>query len=233
MLILALWILAFAVYGLKFVSSDWNEFTKFGKVGNRVYNIPSIDNRLGWIAFYGFSCTMLVLLIVVGMRPTTGNYMLFIHSFRRLLESLFITKFTPRRMHIINFMAGLAFYFLVPVSLMLTNRPSSCTLVVFACIILNILQFYVHFTLSRLVKYTIPQGIMFKYSTSPHYLIEILLYLMYFVLSPSLYSLLAFVFALMNLVHMSRMSYRWYTEKFGDEFVSLKRPPLFSLLMTW
>lgn len=221
----ALWIIALFVYLMKLFIPKWDQFTRFGKLEVPQKFIISIDNKLGWIMFYSFSCIVFFITYIIRWPPHFVNIFLFIHSFRRLLESLFITNFSSRQMNIINLLAGLLFYIMVPFTLAQSSKSEiSQPIVWFGVIIaLNVAQFYVHWVLAGLKKYTIPEGLLFRKCTSPHYLIEILLYIVYFLCAPSILTVFMVIFVAFNLTHQSIMTYNWYLGKFGNEFVLMKR----------
>lgn len=222
-----LWSLAIVVYALKLVFPQWDLYTRFGKLESKfsVQFIPTISNKLGWIIFYSFSCCMAPIAVILGPKKSyTGNILLAMHSFRRLLESLFLTKFSDRQMHLVNLGAGLLFYAMAPVTIAqcsLTDRFKGSFII--AAVILNFMQFVTHKELASLPKYSIPKGILFRKVTGPHYTIEILLYLVYFACAPHYLTALMFVFVVFNLTHQSVMTYDWYKNKFGADFTSLGR----------
>lgn len=226
-----LWILANLVYILKFIIPQWDFFTRFGKLENKAYNIPSISNNIGWILFYSFSCIMFFTSFLINYPPKLTNNLLLIHSSRRLLESIFITKFSNRKMHFINFFAGLIFYFMAPLSIAIEKKKQKSHLFKIIltgfAIMFNIMQFQVHFELSLLEKYSIPKNPLFTFVASPHYLFEIFLYFIYFILSPGRLTLLMLIFVCLNLTHQATMTYDWYKSKFGEEFISLNRSIIF------
>ncbi|OHT11713.1 Polyprenol reductase [Tritrichomonas foetus] len=222
-----LWICAIIVYSAKFFSSSWDQFTRFGKLENTNawFNMPTISNKIGWIIFYSFSCFMFLITFLIRFPPSFSNILLCIHSFRRLNESLFITKFSNRKMHLINFLAGLLFYAMAPITLAYCSNSDNdyYILLIFLAFVLNIFQFLSHQKLSALKKYSIPNGWLFTKLTSPHYFLEIVLYFVYFLLSPHVLTFLMFTFVFINLSHQSIMTYQWYIDKFGIEFTSLHR----------
>ena len=223
-----LWLIAIIVYSLKFFSPQWDEFTRFGKLENVKSwpRIPTLSNKLGWIIFYLFSCFMFFISFFVKYPPLLPNYLLFIHSFRRLVESILITKFSNRKMHFINFLAGLCFYFMTPLTLSFCSKPLGNglkTIYFIFALILNIFQFIVHKELSGLKKYSIPHGKLFKKLTSPHYTLEIALYFIYFISAPHYLTFMMLIFVIENLSHQANLTYQWYIAKFGLEFTSLHR----------
>lgn len=227
-ILVCLWILAICVYAMKLVIPDWDLFTRFGKLeANSKLSfsfIPSISNKIGWIIFYTFSCIMFFASFIIRYPPSLGNYLLVVHSFRRLLESLLITKFSDRKMHLVNLCAGLMFYAMAPITISYCATPNSGnSFLLCSALVLNFLQFIIHKELSSLRKYSIPKGFMFTKLAAPHYTVEIILYLIYFACAPHYLTLCMFIFVAFNLTHQSVMTYSWYQNKFGTEFASLGR----------
>ncbi|KAN0000591.1 hypothetical protein ACTFIZ_001025 [Dictyostelium cf. discoideum] len=66
-------------------------------------------------------------------------------------------------------------------------------------------------------KYEIPNGRLYQYVSSPHYLSEILIYFSYLILTNfKLNSLiLNFIFTSLNLIHRSFQTHKWYKSKFS------------------
>lgn len=225
-----LWTCAIIVYSLKFFNSKWDSFTRFGKLEepSTWSRVPTLSNKIGWIFFYFFSCSMFFASFFVHYPPSIANFLLLFHSFRRFLESIFITRFSNRKMHIINLLAGLLFYCMTPITLAFCSLNKNSNklysyLIIIAAIILNYLQFSAHLCLASLKKYSIPRNWLFDKLTSPHYTIEIFLYFVYFLAAPHYLTFMMFIFVILNLTHQSLMTYKWYTNKFGQEFSSLNR----------
>jgi 3-oxo-5-alpha-steroid 4-dehydrogenase 3 len=138
-------------------------------------------------------------------------------------------------MHFINLCAGLMFYAMTPVTLAYAAQncfwtPIPPGLAIAICLVLNVTQFTIHWHLASLRKYTIPQKGLFRWTTAPHYLVEMVLYLCYFLSAPQTLTLLMLVFVVLNLSDQSRMTYQWYVEKFGVEFTRLNRAIIFPFL---
>lgn len=225
-----LWICAIIVYSLKFFNSKWDSFTRFGKLEepSTWSHIPTLSNKYGWMLFYLFSCFMFFISFFVNYPPSIANFLLLFHSFRRLLESIFLTHFSDRKMHIINLLAGLLFYCMAPITLAYCSlseniNKSYLYLIAITAIILNYLQFSAHSILASLKKYSIPRNWLFDKLTSPHYTIEIFLYFTYFLAAPHYLTFMMLIFVILNLSHQSIMTYKWYTNKFGQDFSSLHR----------
>ena len=201
-----LWITAIIVYAAKFFWKWWDDFTRFGKLEKIHTSFPSIPNKLGWIIFFSCSCIM----FLICHKGNISNQLLLLHSFRRLIESLTITKFSDRKMHLINLAAGLMFYFMTPLTLTICEKRQHKMIFWIIAITLNAIQFLAHLTLSSLVKYTIPKNPLFKVVISPHYLCEILLYITYFASAPGIQTFLMAFFVALNLTHQATMTYHWY-----------------------
>ena len=223
------WCLAICVYALKLVWPWWDDFTRFGKLEKETgVKILKISNEVGWCCFYLFSCVMFFVSLVISNPPSSVNCLLLLHSGRRYIESVFITNFSNRRMHIINFVAGLVFYIMTPVTLAYCSRTVEVSvfrtrLFSVVALILNVIQYQVHDHLASLKKYTIPRSFAFRFLTSPHYTAEIALYVCYFALAPHILTLLMLIFVAFNLTHQAIMTYRWYVARFGQEFTSMRR----------
>jgi 3-oxo-5-alpha-steroid 4-dehydrogenase 3 len=229
------WTLALFVYGLKIFLPQWDQFTRFGKLESEPTSFPGVPTKTGWISFYSFSLLMFFGSFLVLYPASIANVCLFFHSLRRLLESFFVTKFTNRKMHFVNLLAGLTFYAMTPVTLAYSTQncfwtPIPSILAIPICLVLNTAQFLAHLHLASLRKYTIPHMALFHWTTAPHYAIEMLLYLCYFMAAPHAFTFLMLVFVVFNLSDQSIMTHRWYTEKFGGEFTKLGRAIVFPFL---
>jgi hypothetical protein len=226
------WVFAITVYGMKLIFPRWDVFTRFGKLESEPTVVPGISSHIGWISFYSFSCTMYLMLFLTPFPPSLANHLLVAHSFRRLLESLCLTKFTKRKMHVINLFAGWTFYGMAPLSLAYcSGHPLFSGTPVFPAvvlaIVLNAVQFMAHRELASLKKYSIPRGALFELTASPHYAVEIMLYLLYFLSAPHFLTVLMLVFVAFNLTHQCIMTYEWYVTTFSADFTKLHRSVLF------
>ncbi|KAG7662318.1 DFG10 [[Candida] subhashii] len=178
-----------------------------------------------------------------GISPNQVNYknlsiiqkLLWIQGLRRLAECLTITNFSKTaRMNFAHYFIGMAHYIMVSMScylgLIVTKSQqgdaSPLTLADYCLIILfitsSIQQFFHHYYLSTLVKYTMPK---FKLVSSPHYLNEIQIYIILFGLSvkngwtlTSINFLTCLLFVTVNLSMSSLETYKYYQLKFKDEF---------------
>ncbi|EGW32840.1 uncharacterized protein SPAPADRAFT_60183, partial [Spathaspora passalidarum NRRL Y-27907] len=163
------------------------------------------------------------------------NVLLWVQGNRRLYECLHISKFSKTSyINVSHYIAGMAHYTLVSLACYLGMRTYSSGesvslvptffdwLIMFAYVVLATRQYYAHRHLASLVKYSLPN---FKYVASPHYLQEIGIYATLFIFSVkdgwdivSCNFLFALVFVTVNLSISSIETYRYYQEKFKDEF---------------
>ncbi|KAG7662319.1 uncharacterized protein J8A68_004213 [[Candida] subhashii] len=161
--------------------------------------------------------------------------LLWIQTGRRLLECLFLSKFSKTaRMNIAHYFIGYAHYILVSLAcyIGLTTYYTSdtqkvpltladyCLIIWF--IVASIQQFLNHYHLSTLIKYTVPK---FKLVSSPHYFNEIQIYIIFFILSvkngwslTSLNYLCCLIYVMVSLSISSLETYKYYQLKFKEEF---------------
>jgi len=169
------------------------------------------------------------------------SYLYHIHIVRRLLESFFVTVWSPAaRMHIAHFVLGVTYYIAAPLTYRVsseTNRQtyfgerSSVWLAAQVCayILLQWIQFRCHSDLANLrpattsthvmgkTKYAIPRGLFFTSISCPHFLAEIAIYFSLAVLSnfsPSVVALNLFVAIELSL--SAKVQHRWYRKSFEN-----------------
>lgn len=163
------------------------------------------------------------------------NYQYFIiwiilfHSIRRLYETRYISVYTVNsRMNWSHYVVGLWFYstFHMLINLRLYQsqvalEPKLLPTVLF--LVASIDQNSNHKTLSRLVKYSLPQAGLFQYVCCPHYMNEILIYLSYVPYCTELVWPLTWV--IISLTISARETQRYYVRKFKD-----KKVPKYSII---
>ena len=167
-------------------------------------------------------------------------YLLCFQSFRRLLESLYITKFSPKaKINVFHYIMGLAFYTTISLNCFLSLLPyylNTATstvngtfdltdkILITLFILLSIDQLHNHYHLSTLLKYSVPKYGMFRIVGSAHYLDEILLYLIVAMIGNlheelsiiDINYILGWAFVAVNLSISSLESYAYYKAKFPD-----------------
>lgn len=161
-------------------------------------------------------------------------YLIFFQSIRRLYESIYITKFSSTaRINIAHYLVGMMFYItitlntfisIIPQFLFKTNLkhiPNNYIIqfiLILIFIIASFDQFFNHYYLALLKKYTVPTNRLFKYLAAPHYFDEIIIYLIIAILSclnnnnfaTKLNYWLSFTFVLVNLTISSIESNNYY-----------------------
>ena len=189
-----------------------------------------ISTRTGMVILYA---TPLVALVISALpylsNPTIIQLIVFasvfIHFAKRVLESLFLHKYSgPIGVFTTLMIAG--FYSLAAFMIGYLNRVPLQTMdswfffgiVLFVIgIIGNCNQ---HKLLADLRKdsleYKIPRGGLFEYVVCPHYLFEIITWLGIFLLSRHLGALLVLAFIIAYLSARSIRTLAWYREKFKD-----------------
>lgn len=169
--------------------------------------------------------------------------MMTFQGFRRLLESLFVTKPSASKMWFVHWFLGIAFYLSFGVALWIEglpclffadsvynkitwSAPSLKTIISIPIFILaSGLQYDCHTYLASLPKYTLPVHPIFQVLVCPHYFAECQIYLSLAIAAAPQGSLCnktvlsALVFVGTNLAVTASMSKKWYERKFGAETV--------------
>ncbi|CUM52555.1 unnamed protein product [Debaryomyces tyrocola] len=161
-------------------------------------------------------------------------------SFRRLLESLYITKFSSKaKINVFHYIMGLAFYTTISLNCFLSLLPYYLNTAIIPAngafdltdkilitlfILLSIDQFQNHYHLSTLLKYSVPNFGMFQIVGSAHYLDEIIIYLIVAIIGNlheelsiiDINYILGWAFVAVNLSISSLESYAYYKAKFPE-----------------
>ncbi|CCH41886.1 putative membrane protein [Wickerhamomyces ciferrii] len=155
-----------------------------------------------------------------------GFFLIAVHSFRRLAESLFIFNYGKEsKMNISHYLVGLFFYSAINISLLLNTSFNSSEFQnepeldfkLFAPLFLFLTafsdQFLNHFHLSKIVKYNLPRFGLFQYICSAHYFDEILIYSSLYLLLGTTTSLFSLAFVIVNLTVSSIETRNYYKVK--------------------
>jgi hypothetical protein len=216
--VLFYWISILLAYITRFLHPSVYSFTSFGKVdswnGTLVFSVSCKTNYL--MAYL----TGVILNLWLMQYHSTWIMILFqIHLFRRLWETLFVTKFsTVKQIRLPLFVFAITFYIFVPLTLFQQSDHLQ-GLSIFLFLFGNLVQYQSHVILAQLrhhQEYSIPHGAWFEYSTNPHYFAEILIYLSFYLSSDGFSFLPCLLFVIINLVSSSIDSYDWYVEKFKE-----------------
>lgn len=116
-----------------------------------------------------------------------GLYMLiYFHLSRRLIETLLFPYSQHSKMHLFHALLGFSYYFFLVLGILICTKIPISNVHVMAFIILNMLQFIIHRTMflireqrsfSAVHQPLAQKSILFRYILSPHYLVEIFIYL--------------------------------------------------------
>ncbi|MBL8102222.1 MAG: DUF1295 domain-containing protein [Anaerolineales bacterium] len=189
-----------------------------------------ISTRAGMVILYSAPLAALVVSALSYLSsPTTIQWIVFasvfIHFAKRVLESLFLHKYSgPISLFTTLMIAG--FYSLAAFIIGWLNRTPLQSMDTWfylgmAFFVLGIIgNFIQHKKLSDLRKdsmeYKIPSGGLFDYVVCPHYLFEIITWLGIFLLSRHLGTFLVLLFIAAYLSTRSIRTLAWYREKFKD-----------------
>lgn len=165
------------------------------------------------------------------------------HVVRRLLECLYIHRFSKSKQHILVTTGGLIFYLLAcltpvidsplwtePLDMTQLGPELSSRRIWIGVIIFSTgsyVQHLSHVILSNLRPrsaessqrsvYNIPHGQLFEYVSCPHYFAECLIYTGFFVIrGGSVLQLLQLGWVFSNLVITATATHKWYVDKFDD-----------------
>ncbi|KAI5952512.1 DFG10 [Candida jiufengensis] len=160
------------------------------------------------------------------------NKLLLAQGSRRMFESFFVTKFSPTsKMNVSHYLVGMAHYVLISTATysgLEGNCGTSAALTIVDYILMaffgiaSVQQFVTHYQLANLQKYSLPN---FKYSSSPHYTYEVIIYtiLMLFSLkngfnTVSFMFIAGWLFVITNLSITALETYNYYHLKYKEDF---------------
>lgn len=150
-------------------------------------------------------------------------FLLMVHSFRRLMENLFIFRFSSKsKMHISHYLVGVFFYSAVNINVIINTSLGKDDLQsepeldykIFIPLFLFLIgfgdQFLNHFHLSKTIKYNLPNFGMFKLICCAHYFDEILIYSSVYLLLWNSTSLISLIWVAVNLAVSSIETRNYY-----------------------
>lgn len=207
------------------------EYSKFWNVNSQ--EKAKIPSKMGMIIAY--TPSLIACLTSFWIFPNDGirffmlNSAFTIHFFKRLLEVLFVHKYSGS-MAMNSAITILSSYFIAFSSLIyiqhLTKGSTEPNIdlkyfgfIVFLVGIIG--NFYHHFLLSKMRKkgengYKIPKGGLFSLVICPHYLFEIVTFLGFSLISQTLFSFSSTIGTLFYLMGRSYATRKWYLSKFED-----------------
>lgn len=150
---------------------------------------------------------------------------IFIHFSKRVLESLFLHKYSGPIGIFTTFMIA-GFYSLSAYLICTLNRQPLQSMdtwfyVGMALFIIGIVVNFIHHKIladlrKNTLDYIIPSGGLFNFVVCPHYLFEIIAWLGIFLVSRHLASLLVLIFIIGYLTARSIRTLKWYKERFSE-----------------
>lgn len=233
-----LWFLAFFGYMITLLHPTLNIYFHYGKVRKLVQTTTTITTNVSfsltskqfWTSLYTINALIVVIYLIYFAQFQKLLLLVYLsHLIRRSYECFFIHKFSNQfPIQLIVAATGFGFYFATLSSLIFISRFEQLEIqfhpkYIPFFIILQWKQFECHRILSLLRKdenyqtFSIPQTGLFQYVLSPHYLCEILLYLILYFMFPHRLLLYCFAFVLLNLVISAKRSKKWYETTFSSQ----------------
>ena len=191
------------------------------------------------------------------LRWTLTQILLLLHLLRRCYECYYVHQYDSSRMHLVGYSIGLLHYSILPwnflrhlpqrdtfdstsVPTITTTTTSGFRIVLAVCLgwLGQYQQYRHHVLLAHLRttkttddRYSIPHGGWFQYVGCPHYLAEILIYVGFFLLMPSIQTFALLVWVISNLTVSAWNSHQWYCRTFGHDYIKLQRKAIFPGLL--
>lgn len=213
------------------------QYSKFWNIGNFNFNNQkqqiSVSSKTGMFSLYVPSCIAGLASFFIfpyhdgGLRFFLLKFVLASHFLKRVLEVLFVHKFTGS-MNLDSTITISASYLLSTSSMIYIQNISqalqepiydlkSLGIVLFFIGITG--NFYHHYLLANLrgrgeKEYKIPKGGLFDLVTCPHYLFEIIEFFGFFCISQTMYSLGFTLGTTAYLMGRSYATQKWYLSKF-------------------
>lgn len=150
-------------------------------------------------------------------------FLILVHSFRRLVENLFILRHSSKsKMHLSHYLVGIFFYSAINLNIIINTSLGEDDLQeepeldykIFIPLFLFLIgfgdQFLNHFHLSKTIKYNLPSFGMFKLICCAHYFDEILIYTSVYLLLGNKTSLISLIWVIVNLTVSSIETRNYY-----------------------
>ncbi|ODQ61898.1 hypothetical protein WICANDRAFT_49021 [Wickerhamomyces anomalus NRRL Y-366-8] len=218
-----------------------NRLLKYGKTLDGSTNKPiEKDNRLldnllqiyvpkyWFFHFYVVSLTLSAIFFALlhwGLKSKDAwsYFLILVHSFRRLVENLFILRHSSKsKMHLSHYLVGIFFYSAINLNIIINTSLGEDDLQeepeldykIFIPLFLFLIgfgdQFLNHFHLSKTIKYNLPSFGMFKLICCAHYFDEILIYTSVYLLLGNKTSLISLIWVIVNLTVSSIETRNYY-----------------------
>ncbi|XP_022719952.1 very-long-chain enoyl-CoA reductase-like [Durio zibethinus] len=225
------------ISGLSEIRGKHLQYSKFFGVGSQASAVAEskvkFSSRAGMVMVYTpaflAGISSFVIFPDVGLRFLLLRSAISIHFFKRVLESLFVHKYSGE-MPFDTMIVILLSYFSAS-ALMIFNQhltmglPEPPVDLKYPGILLFLIgisgNFYHHYLLSKLrskgaKEYKIPKGGLFDIVICPHYLFEVLVFWGFAFISQTLYSFSCSLGTSFYLLGRSYATRRWYLSKFED-----------------
>lgn len=192
----------------------------YGKLAHQTdaYGFPP---AFVWPAFYATGAAL-----SFSLPHTSLALILFrFHTLRRLLECAFIHRFSSsRRIPLHQVAAGLLFYVSTPFTIHIgSTAPNLSKLVILLFGIASMVQMLSHRALAKapptVGKYGIPTSPLFYRIVCPHYLAEIVIYVLLASLCGTVMAWLMCAFVVVNLCDTAQRTSCWYQRTFPQNIL--------------
>lgn len=161
------------------------------------------------------------------------SYMYLIQTSRRLVETRYVCRMTPRPLNAFVLYFGVMYYVLAALSITLAASvafPPSVWQAVGSVVLFvaaSIVQTHSHYALANakplVGKYGVPRGGLFEYVCCPHYTAEVLIYASFLTVCPRILTGMVLLFVCANLSVTATGTFKWYRETFDDSALPPRR----------
>lgn len=183
-----------------------------------------------WKLFY---TTGIASCVACGMlfRSHTPLLLFLVHTTRRLIECMYVHKFSSSTISLAHLCMGASFYIFAAPTLTLyepvnnsNNNHNIPYLSILVFVIAQFIQHNAHRALASTIpivgKYGVPRGFGFGAVACPHYSAEIIIYGVLLFEAPSIASALLFAFVVINLSHSGIQNVEWYRRTFSKHLAA-------------
>lgn len=163
----------FLRYGKTFTFAKNGNENIWDKIKN--FSVPK-----SYFAHFYILSSALALVTLASYPTDILVWQLFLHSSRRLYETLYISKYTEKsKMNWSHYAVGLWFYSQLNILVYLRVQRENTTARVLPILVMVLAswdQYKNHVVLSKLKKYSLPRSRLFELVCCPHYLDEMIIY---------------------------------------------------------
>ena len=207
------------------------ELSRYGKTLSTHSRFLSVPKRR-FVDFYVIGT--FVNTLVLCSKNGSMLWLYQIQVLRRLVESLFVTRFSSTaQMHVLHYILGISYYIAVPLTLYCIGDHSDflktrhCCFSVSIFLAANWIQYVCHKNLAELrpfrapaekgVGYSMPRGYWFDFVSCPHYTAEVTIYTALAVMARGARPVIFLaVFVAIELSLSATTQHQWYRQKFRE-----------------